>query len=70
MIPSVYIQCKNVSINHMILLGDINMLNPEARAHELFAGLQMDQLINSATHITEHAATLIDIIATNSHDLI
>ena len=52
------------------MCGDINcdMNIPNNRLG--FSKLHVEQLIKTPTHFTENSATLIDVIATNSADII
>ena len=58
--------------NHIFLLGDLNcdMLAPNNKLFKVLDSLHMTQIIKTATHLTKGKSTLLDIVATNSLDLI
>jgi exonuclease III len=65
-------QAKSTGINHIFLLGDLNcnMFVKGNTLNQILEDMHMTQLINDSTHRTAYSETLIDIIATNSLDLV
>jgi hypothetical protein len=65
-------QAKSTGTNHIFLLGDLNcnMFTKGNKLHQILDDLHMTQLIDDTTHRTAYSETLIDIIATNSLDLV
>jgi uridine kinase len=63
---------KDTDINTIVLTGDLNcnLLNPKTKLGDILEHLNMEQIINEPTHYTDNNATLIDIVATTSADLI
>ena len=56
----------------VIILGDLNdnLFLPNARLGHIIKSLKMSQIINKPTHITATSASLLDIISTNTPDII
>jgi exonuclease III len=65
-------KAKETEVGTIILTGDLNcnMLVPDTKLHKILAGLHMELLIKKPTHYTGNNATLLDIIATTSTDLV
>ena len=66
------INANAVGINHILIAGDLNndILAKNSKAKDLFNSLPMEQQIGQPTHVSEEYATCIDILATNSLDLV
>ena len=65
-------EAKSSGIPHTMIIGDLNcnMLQPNNKCQKMLDNLHMEQLIKDPTHTTDNNATLLDIIATNSYDLV
>ena len=63
---------KQAGVDHIFLMGDLNCDYQIAgnKLEQLFDAMNMIQLITAPTHRTENSHTLLDIIATNSLDLV
>jgi Icc-related predicted phosphoesterase len=63
---------KEVGIDTIILTGDLNnnLLHPPSKLNEILENFHFEQFIKDPTHITEYSATLLDIFATTSADLV
>lgn len=63
---------KLSGIGTIFITGDLNcdLLIPDSKLERIFADFNLEQLITEPTHYTPTSATLIDIIATSSLDLV
>jgi hypothetical protein len=65
-------QAKDSGISTIIVTGDLNcnLLNPKNKLQAILDNMHMEQLVKVPTHYTDNNATLLDIIATTSSDLV
>jgi hypothetical protein len=65
-------QAKMAGPKHIFLMGDMNcdMNKKGNRLEEILDTMHMTQLITDITHRTDHSETTLDIIATNSLDMV
>ena len=65
-------KAKDTNIANIIIAGDLNcnLLIPNSKLQSILDQYHLAQLIREPTHYTENNATLLDIMATTSSDLI
>jgi exonuclease III len=63
---------KEQDIESIMIVGDLNcnLLLPNNKLQQILDNYHLEQLVKDPTHYTENSKTLIDIMATNSADLV